>query len=591
MSFFSFLTDYQAFHMSYQIINLLFLQIYSRLKYFCKVKAFQMMRVLSSHFQASSFAMIVYAFILMISPFVFAQSHQDDQKRSAQLKEAIELYQRTQAHRLTLATDPNERYENSFGLNFFQQLIQNQQINPLFQLADEAFESEINADGGASLGPLAEPRPQAPIPIALPSPIHRGEYGGIDGNSCRSCHFSGGPDGAGNATQKAFLRGDGKRISTSTQRDAPHLLGLGYLSIAIQEIHEELLKLVDNARTTSIYGNQKTKAKLQSKGIDFGWIEFDEKGQLIQAELIGISKDLKPRIFGWKGRFFDLSLLVDEALQIHHGLQTTTRIDYYRYDSKLKEKYLGEGTQWDPDQDGMEQELGEGQALMLSAYLSLLPIPQIKVPKDLKLMSHWAEGRKHFEAIGCATCHIPKIYLKSLKAQLFYPRNHQLLDQPPIHAQTQLARHPIEQLLGHQIEPQWRYELDLEEHGNAPKPRRIDFGSNQYDVIEQGTPIFAFTDFKRHDLGEALSDKAEALTDIDEEIPAQLWVTRPLWGLADTAPYLHDGRAQSLAEAILWHGGEAQQAKELYLQLSPQNQAQLRAFLMSLSREGVLLVE
>ena len=60
------------------------------------------------------------------------------------------------------------------------------------------------------------------------------------------------------------------------------------------------------------------------------------------------------------------------------------------------------------------------------------------------------------------------------------------------------------------------------------------------------------------------------------------WRTPPLWGVADSAPYLHDGRAATLHEAIIGHGGQGKQFAQNYQQLSPAEQQQLLSFLKSL---------
>jgi CxxC motif-containing protein (DUF1111 family) len=64
-----------------------------------------------------------------------------------------------------------------------------------------------------------------------------------------------------------------------------------------------------------------------------------------------------------------------------------------------------------------------------------------------------------------------------------------------------------------------------------------------------------------------------------------VFLTRPLWGLAETPPYLHDGRAATIPTAILAHGGEAQPARDAFAALSPDDQASLHVFLLSLTRE------
>ena len=66
------------------------------------------------------------------------------------------------------------------------------------------------------------------------------------------------------------------------------------------------------------------------------------------------------------------------------------------------------------------------------------------------------------------------------------------------------------------------------------------------------------------------------------------WRTPPLWGIGLTKTvsghtfFLHDGRARNLQEAILWHGGEAENAKQAYAALSRQQRSALVRFLESL---------
>jgi CxxC motif-containing protein (DUF1111 family) len=60
------------------------------------------------------------------------------------------------------------------------------------------------------------------------------------------------------------------------------------------------------------------------------------------------------------------------------------------------------------------------------------------------------------------------------------------------------------------------------------------------------------------------------------------WRTPPLWGVADSAPYLHDGRAATLEDAIKLHGGQAQGSAKRYGNLNPLEREQLVAFLMTL---------
>lgn len=62
----------------------------------------------------------------------------------------------------------------------------------------------------------------------------------------------------------------------------------------------------------------------------------------------------------------------------------------------------------------------------------------------------------------------------------------------------------------------------------------------------------------------------------------QEWRTPPLWGVRDSAPYMHDGRAGSLEQAVAFHGGEAQLSANRFFRLPPEEQASVLTFLRSL---------
>ncbi|WP_224245860.1 di-heme oxidoreductase family protein [Hyalangium gracile] len=95
--------------------------------------------------------------------------------------------------------------------------------------------------------------------------------------------------------------------------------------------------------------------------------------------------------------------------------------------------------------------------------------------------------------------------------------------------------------------------------------------------------IHPYTDLLLHDMGEGLADGRP-----DGAADGQEWRTAPLWGLGLTqtvlpyAGYLHDGRARTLEEAILWHGGEAERSRERFRKLSSPERAALVKFLGSL---------
>src|SRR5262245_55374149 len=62
----------------------------------------------------------------------------------------------------------------------------------------------------------------------------------------------------------------------------------------------------------------------------------------------------------------------------------------------------------------------------------------------------------------------------------------------------------------------------------------------------------------------------------------QEWRTPPLWGYRDSAPYLHDGRAEDLEEAVALHGGQAHASARRFFALSAEDRLRVEAFLKSL---------
>ena len=86
-----------------------------------------------------------------------------------------------------------------------------------------------------------------------------------------------------------------------------------------------------------------------------------------------------------------------------------------------------------------------------------------------------------------------------------------------------------------------------------------------------------------HDMGEGLADHRPEARATGRE-----WRTAPLWGIGLTArvsgsnTYLHDGRARSLLEAVLWHGGEAQKARDTVVNMPKADRDALIRFLESL---------
>ena len=95
--------------------------------------------------------------------------------------------------------------------------------------------------------------------------------------------------------------------------------------------------------------------------------------------------------------------------------------------------------------------------------------------------------------------------------------------------------------------------------------------------------IWPYSDFLLHDMGDGLADGQQVGLASGRE-----WRTPPLWGIGLTRTvsghsfFLHDGRARNLTEAILWHGGEAEKARDAFSSLPKDDREALIRFLESL---------
>jgi CxxC motif-containing protein (DUF1111 family) len=107
-------------------------------------------------------------------------------------------------------------------------------------------------------------------------------------------------------------------------------------------------------------------------------------------------------------------------------------------------------------------------------------------------------------------------------------------------------------------------------------------GNSEIKALAYQT-IHPYTDLLLHDMGEELADNRPDFLATGRE-----WRTQSLWGIGLTqtvlpySSYLHDGRARTLEEAILWHGGEAESSKEQFQAMSQRDRDALVRFLRSL---------
>lgn len=241
-------------------------------------------------------------------------------------------------------------------------------------------------------------------------------------------------------------------------------------------------------------------------------------GQLDTSNVQGIDADLVVRPYGRKGEFATVRSFDLDALAFHFGMQAV--------------EAFGSG---DPDGDGVSNEILPGEVSALEIFTTTLEPPRQERPD-----ADARAGAELFVSLGCAACHVPFLETRSRFLGYRFPEN---------------ASDPAANVY---------YRVDL---ARAPTGFHRTKGG--------GLRIPLFADLKRHDMGPALAES------FGSDLDAQFTTAR-LWGVSDTAPYLHDGRATTLGAAIRLHGGEAQAARDAFAALNEVAQAQLLGFLQTL---------
>ncbi len=297
----------------------------------------------------------------------------------------------------------------------------------------------------------------------------------------------------------------------------------------------------DLGREQAIRTREKVEVPLGTHGVSFGSLTVYPDGRTDYRLVEGIDHDLVVKPFGWKGDIARLRDFITTASRIHFGIQAHEIALQHQTDPEPE--LLGDGVWYDPDDDGVARELEEGTVTAGAVYLALLEAPTILPPNDAGLRARWSRGSTQFDELGCSSCHIRTLHIMDDR---WYER-------PPG------ASGP-------------GVELSVLRDGEKPHPNAF---------------VELFSDLKRHDMGPDLSDPV----DHPLGIPRSHFLTRPLWGVAETGPFLHDGRATTLDEAIRWHGGEAIDSRDAYVALDPEAQRDLHIFLLSLTRAPRLRVQ
>jgi cytochrome c peroxidase len=402
------------------------------------------------------------------------------------------------------------------------------------------FATPFNHDDGYGEGPTDPANPDRTSPGNRPMLGGNGtmlRVNGLDSQSCLDCHnqistitvpATLGVGGAGGINATALFQarffdvedaaGNGFAAFDGRAINAPALFGVGGVQLLANEMTVDLQRL--KAKAVASPGGM--RVDLVSKGVSFGYLVADGAGGVDTAHVEGIDDDLIVRPFGRKGEFPSIRAFDLIATQFHMGMQPV--------------EVVGEDN--DADRDGVVNELLPGEISALEIFLATMERPVQEKPDKAA-----QRGFEHFQDVGCVECHRPALSTESRYLGFSYP------EEPDA---------PLRNIY---------YRVDL-----SRAPSRFD------QSVANGLVVGLFSDLKRHDMGPNL---AESFHRASAQRNAE-FVTTKLWGVADTAPYLHDGRALTLSAAIGLHDGEARDARDRFLALSGVDQAELIAFLRTL---------
>ncbi|MEM7309573.1 MAG: di-heme oxidoredictase family protein [Planctomycetota bacterium] len=398
----------------------------------------------------------------------------------------------------------------------------------------KVFATPFNRHDGYGDGPADPGKPTQPG--ARPTLQNNGTFlrvNGLDAQTCMECHsvgsnatvpFTFAVGGVGGSNNNALFQ--------PTEIDVDDSSVLGYASFDGRYINPPFLfgsggvELVAREMTLALLARKQlakespgTPVPLVAKGVSFGAILFDaDSGTFDTSQVEGIDADLVVRPFGRKGEFATVRGFDVEALAFHFGMQPVEAV----------------GAGVDGDLDGTTDEILVGELSALHVFNTNLERPTIEP------LPGFEDGRRVFLEAGCADCHAPVMRTSSSTLSYSFPED------------------PLDPLAS------GYYQVDLAAGpaGFAP-------------TAAGGIQVPLFSDLKRHDMGPELAES------FGHGLDAQ-FVTARLWGVADTAPYLHDGRALTLSEAIELHGGEGAAASQAFAALGGAERVALLDFLRSL---------
>jgi cytochrome c peroxidase len=195
---------------------------------------------------------------------------------------------------------------------------------------------------------------------------------------------------------------------------------------------------------------------------------------------------------------------------------------------------------------GVVKQLTRADITAATMFQATLPPPIEEIDSNPDLAAAAVRGRRLFEAIGCANCHVPRLPLTDrgwvyTEPNPYNPPGNLQLDQAPTLA------------------------IDLTSD-DLPRPR--------LKPVSGVVWVAAFSDFKLHHV---CVEPSGATPKSNCQ-----FLTRHLWGLVNQGPFMHHGQSITISEAILEHGGEALASRKAFQQLPPDEYTAVVTFLNTL---------
>ncbi len=413
-----------------------------------------------------------------------------------------------------------------------------------------------NIKGTAAGPPLSVPSE----PLVFPRNFNR--ISGPDSNSCSGCHNEPFVGGGGDHVTDVFVLGQRFDFATfdrsdttfthgaldergepvtlqnvANERKTIGMNGSGFIEMLARQMTADL-QIIRNATVPG------TSQALVTKGISFGTLSrrldgtWDTSGVqgLPAPSLASADAGHPPSLilmpFHQAGAVISLRQFTNNAFPQHHGMQPEERV----------------GIGVDEDGDGFSNELTRADITAVTVYQATLPVPGRVNPDDPEVAQAVQVGEQKFSQIGCTACHIAKL---------------PLVDQGWIYTEPSPFNPPGNLRLGDAA----AISVDLTSD-NLPGPR---LKPDSHGIVW----VPAFTDLKLHDITTGPTDpNAEPL---DQNQPAGTpkffagntkFITRKLWGVGNSGPFMHHGKFTTMREAILAHSGEALTSRQSFEALS-----------------------